>query len=92
MPYNQPGQIPLPGYLQQQDNPSWAGAINNMVRALLAPSYRNNQAMQGATAAGMPQGQQATSMPMPLQGQMYNQGMLGTPPPNIGPGSSGAMY
>jgi hypothetical protein len=45
------GAPTTPAYLQQQNNPSAAGAINNMVRALMA-GYRNNPSVNGQGAWG----------------------------------------
>lgn len=38
---------PLPSYLQQQNNPSFAGAANNIVRALMAGRDQANNAPAG---------------------------------------------
>jgi hypothetical protein len=41
----------LPSYLKQQKIPGWSGAVNNMVRALMAGAYNPNASPYAAPAA-----------------------------------------
>lgn len=74
------GQDQLPPWLQQQDNPSPWGGVNNMVRALFAGALknRNRPDAPGAAPGGAPQG---AGPQVPAQPQFM--------PPASGPFSSG---